>query len=101
MSGICLRCWAGGARICAHFISLAASDEVSWEASMRRETVLVGAFLFVVGITCAARTACGQQIGKFVAVAANSGADHALTESNAASEARDEPAVCDKIVDTA
>jgi tetratricopeptide (TPR) repeat protein len=63
---------------------------------MRRETVRVGAFLFVVGITCAARTACGQQIGKFVPVAANSDADHALTEINAASDPAQKLALIDK-----
>src|ERR1700732_5382229 len=63
---------------------------------MRRQSVLVGAFLFVVGISCTARTACGQQIGKFVPVAANSDADHALTEINAASDPAQKLALIDK-----
>src|ERR1700731_2470829 len=63
---------------------------------MRRQSVLVGAFLFVVGITFAARTACGQQIGKFVPVAANSDADHALTEINATTDPAQKLALIDK-----
>src|ERR1700732_31530 len=63
---------------------------------MRRQSVLVGAFLFVVGISCTARTACGQQIGKFVPVAANSDADHALTEINAATDPAQKLALIDK-----
>jgi tetratricopeptide (TPR) repeat protein len=63
---------------------------------MRREKMLVGAFLFIAGISCSARTACGQQIGKFVSVAANSDADHALTEINAATDPAQKLALIDK-----
>src|ERR1700730_5355150 len=63
---------------------------------MRRQNALFGAFLFVVGITFSARTACGQQIGKFVPVAANSDADHALTEINAATDPAQKLALIDK-----
>jgi len=63
---------------------------------MRREKVLVGAFLFVVCITCAARPSCAQQIGKFVPIPANSDADHALTEINAATDPAQKLALIDK-----
>ncbi len=63
---------------------------------MRREKVLVGAFLFVVCITCAARPLCAQQIGKFVPIPANSDADHALTEINAATDPAQKLALIDK-----
>src|SRR6202171_5494142 len=62
---------------------------------MRREKVLVGALLFVVGIACA-RTAYAQQIGKFVPIPANSDADHALTEINAATDPAQKLALIDK-----
>ncbi len=63
---------------------------------MRREKVLVGAFLFVVGIACAAYPCCAQQIGKFVPIPANSDADHALTEINAATDPAQKLALIDK-----
>ncbi len=63
---------------------------------MRREKVLVGALLFVVGIACAAYPCCAQQIGKFVPIPANSDADHALTEINAATDPAQKLALIDK-----
>jgi tetratricopeptide (TPR) repeat protein len=63
---------------------------------MRREKMLVGAFLFVVGIACAANPACAQQIGKFVPIPANSDADHALTEINATTDPAQKLALIDK-----
>src|ERR1700732_3547899 len=63
---------------------------------MRREKVLVGALLFVVGIACAAYPSCAQQIGKFVPIAANSDADRALTEINAATDPVQKLALIDK-----
>src|SRR5712692_717510 len=63
---------------------------------MRREKVLVGALLFAVGIACAAYPACAQQIGKFVPIPANSDADHALTEINAATDPAHKLALIEK-----
>jgi len=63
---------------------------------MRREKVLVGAFLFVVGVACTERPCRAQQIGKFVPIAANSDADHALTEINAATDPAQKLALIDK-----
>src|SRR5260370_15579126 len=68
---------------------------------MRRQNVLVGAFLFVVGITFAARTACGQQIGKLVSIPANSDADRALTEISAATDPAQKLALIDKFAASA
>lgn len=68
---------------------------------MRRERVLVGAFLFVAGITCAAFPSLAQQIGKFVPIAANSDADHALTEINAATDPAQKLALIDKFAASA
>jgi tetratricopeptide (TPR) repeat protein len=68
---------------------------------MRREKVLVGAFLFVVGVACAAYPTCAQQIGKFVPIAANSDADHALTEINAATDPAQKLALIDKFAASA
>src|SRR6202171_3927840 len=63
---------------------------------MRRERVLVGAFLFLLGTACAAYSANAQQIGKFVPIPANSDADHALTEINAATDPAQKLALIDK-----
>jgi tetratricopeptide (TPR) repeat protein len=63
---------------------------------MRREKVLVGALLFAMGIACAAYPTCAQQIGKFVPIPANSDADHALTEINAAADPAQKLALIDK-----
>jgi tetratricopeptide (TPR) repeat protein len=63
---------------------------------MRREKMLVGALLFVVGIACAAYPTCAQQIGKFVPIPANSDADRALTEINAATDPAQKLALIDK-----
>src|SRR5258707_14912387 len=63
---------------------------------MRREKVLVGAFLFLMCIACAAYPCCAQQIGKFVAIPANSDADHALTEINATTDPAQKLALIDK-----
>ena len=63
---------------------------------MRREKMLVGALLFVVGIACAAYPTCAQQIGKFVPIPANSDADHALTEINATTDSAQKLALIDK-----
>ena len=63
---------------------------------MRREKVLVGAFLFLAYIACATCPTCAQQIGKFVPIAANSDADHALTEINAATDPAQKLALIDK-----
>jgi tetratricopeptide (TPR) repeat protein len=68
---------------------------------MRREKVLVGAFLFVVGVACAAYPTCAQQIGKFVPIAANSDADHALTEINAATDPAQKLTLIDKFAASA
>src|SRR5712692_6843963 len=68
---------------------------------MRREKVLVGALLFAVGIACAAYPACAQQIGKFVPIPANSDADHALTEINAATDPAQKLALIDKFAESA
>src|SRR6266404_2554803 len=63
---------------------------------MRREKVLVGAVLFLIGITGAAYPTRAQQIGKFVPIPANSDADHALTEINAATDPAQKLALIDK-----
>jgi len=63
---------------------------------MRREKVLVGAFLFLMCLACAAYPCCAQQIGKFVPIPANSDADHALTEINAATDPAQKLALIDK-----
>lgn len=63
---------------------------------MRREKVLVGALLFLVYTACGIHPACAQQIGKFVPIAANSDADHALTEINAATDPAQKLALIDK-----
>jgi len=68
---------------------------------MRREKMLVGALLFVVCIGCAANPACAQQIGKFVPIPANSDADHALTEINAATDPAQKLALIDKFAASA
>jgi tetratricopeptide (TPR) repeat protein len=68
---------------------------------MRRERVLVGAFLIVAGIAFAAFPVCAQQIGKFVPIPANSDADHALTEINAASDPAQKLALIDKFAASA
>ena len=68
---------------------------------MRREKVLVGAFLFVMGVACAASPACAQQIGKFVPIPANSDADHALTEINATTDPAQKLALIDKFAASA
>jgi tetratricopeptide (TPR) repeat protein len=62
---------------------------------MRREKVLV-ALLFLVGTACAAFPCSAQQIGKFVPIAANSDADRALTEINAATDPAQKLALIDK-----
>jgi len=63
---------------------------------MRREKMLVGALLFLVCIACTAFATCAQQIGKFVPIPANSDADHALTEINAATNPAQKLALIDK-----
>jgi tetratricopeptide (TPR) repeat protein len=63
---------------------------------MRRDRVLVGALLFAVGSVFAALPSGAQQIGKFVPVPANSDADHALTEINAATDPAQKLALIDK-----
>ncbi len=63
---------------------------------MRREKMLVGAFLFLMCIACAAYPCCAQQIGKFVPIPANSDADHALTEINAATDPAHKLALIEK-----
>ena len=68
---------------------------------MRREKMLVGALLFVVGIACAAYPTCAQQIGKFVPIPANSDADHALTEINATTDPAQKLALIDKFAASA
>jgi tetratricopeptide (TPR) repeat protein len=68
---------------------------------MRRERVLVGAFLIVAGIAFTAFPVCAQQIGKFVPIPANSDADHALTEINAASDPAQKLALIDKFAASA
>jgi len=67
---------------------------------MRRQKVLVGALLFVVGIA-SARPSCAQQIGKFVPIPANSDADHALTEINATADPAQKLALIDKFAASA
>jgi tetratricopeptide (TPR) repeat protein len=62
---------------------------------MRRENVLV-ALLFLVGTACAAFPCSAQQIGKFVPIPANSDADRALTEINAATDPAQKLALIDK-----
>ena len=61
---------------------------------MRRKTVLVGAFLLI-AILWAAVPATAQ-MGKIVPVPANSDADHALTEINAATDPAQKLALIDK-----
>jgi tetratricopeptide (TPR) repeat protein len=68
---------------------------------MRREKVLVGALLFLVGIVWEARPAWAQQIGKYVPIPANSDADHALTEINAATDPAQKLALIDKFAASA
>jgi tetratricopeptide (TPR) repeat protein len=68
---------------------------------MRRNTGLVGVFLFLAAVAGAAHPARAQQIGKFVPVAANSDADHALTEINAATDPAQKLALIDKFAATA
>ncbi len=68
---------------------------------MRREKMLVGALLFVGGIACAAYPCCAQQIGKYVPIPANSDADHALTEINAATDPAQKLALIDKFAASA
>jgi tetratricopeptide (TPR) repeat protein len=68
---------------------------------MRRERMLVGALLFFAGIACAAYPARAQQIGKFVPIPANSDADHALTEINAATDPAQKLALIDKFAASA
>ncbi len=63
---------------------------------MRREKVLVGALLFLVYTACAIYPTSEQQIGKFVPIAANSDADRALTEINAATDPAQKLALIDK-----
>jgi tetratricopeptide (TPR) repeat protein len=63
---------------------------------MRREKVLVGALLFLVYTTCGTYPTCAQQIGKFVPIAANSDADRALNEINAATDPAQKLALIDK-----
>lgn len=61
---------------------------------MRGNNLLVGAFLFVAILWGGAPA--GAQIGKFVPIPANSDADHALTEINAATDAAQKLALIDK-----
>jgi tetratricopeptide (TPR) repeat protein len=68
---------------------------------MRREKVLVGALFFVVGVVCTAHSARAQQIGKYVPIPANSDADHALTEINAATDPAQKLALIDKFAASA
>jgi tetratricopeptide (TPR) repeat protein len=68
---------------------------------MRRKRMLVGALLFLMGVTCAGYPACAQQIGKFVPIPANSDADHALTEINAATDPAQKLALIEKFVASA
>jgi tetratricopeptide (TPR) repeat protein len=68
---------------------------------MRREKVLVGALLLAVSAGCAASPACAQQIGKFVPIPANSDADHALTEINAATDPVQKLVLIDKFAASA
>ena len=68
---------------------------------MRREKVLVGALLFSAGMACAAYPCCAQQIGKFVPIPANSDADHALNEINAATDPAQKLALIEKFAATA
>ena len=68
---------------------------------MQRDRVLVGALLFVVGFACAAFPSCAQQIGKFVPIPANSDADRALTEVNAATDPAQKLALIDKFAASA
>src|SRR5258706_4588670 len=63
---------------------------------MRREKVLVVALLFLVYTACAIYPTSAQQIGKFVPIAANSDADRALTEINAATDPAQKLALIDK-----
>jgi tetratricopeptide (TPR) repeat protein len=64
------------------------------EASMRRNTLLVGAFLLVAMLWATAPA--NAQIGKFVPIPANSDADHALTEINATTDPAQKLALIDK-----
>ena len=61
---------------------------------MRRTHRLVGAFLLIVALWAA--TPANAQIGKFVAIPANSDADHALTEINATTDTAQKLALIDK-----
>ncbi len=63
---------------------------------MRREKLLVGALLFLVYVAFATYPTFAQQIGKFVPIAANSDADRALTEINAATDPAQKLALIDK-----
>ena len=67
---------------------------------MRLENVLVGALLSV-GIACAGYPVGAQEIGKFVPIASNSDADHALTEINATSDPAQKLALIDKFAASA
>ena len=68
---------------------------------MRREKVLVGVLLLAVSIACTANPAGAQQIGKFVPIPANSDADRALTEINAAADPTQKLALIDKFAASA
>src|SRR6202521_5795799 len=93
---ICLHRGARGTKICANCGHWWPRTRSAWEASMRREKVLVGALLFLMCIACAAYPVCAQQIGKFVPIPANSDADHALTEINATTDPAQKLALIDK-----
>src|SRR5438876_10375037 len=58
---------------------------------MRRKIWLIGILVFF-GV----RSACAQQIGKFVPIQAGSEVDHALTEINAATDQAQKLALIDK-----
>ena len=60
---------------------------------MRRTMRLIWAFLLLLFVVNSVR---GQQIGKFVPIAAGSDADHAITEINAASDPAQKLALIDK-----
>jgi tetratricopeptide (TPR) repeat protein len=64
---------------------------------MRRHKLLLGSFLFLLGIGCAAFPSAAQQIGKFVPIPAGSDADHLLTEINAAADPAQKLALIDKL----
>ena len=62
---------------------------------MRRTNLLVGAFLLLLAI-CGAALPLNAQIGKFVPIPANSDADHALAEINAATDPAQKLELIDK-----